>query len=154
MIFVNFSKEHNFKYFILFFFIVVIFGSTTSILTSYYDPKLTSNPVNDSPIYEHVLLGLFLAPLFETLIFQYFIIEIMFRLKARPLQAVFISALLFGLSHPYNLIYVLVTIVFGFVYSLYYVLLRSQGGGYKFWLVALLHSSWNLVALLNNRFFQ
>lgn len=154
MITVNIPKEHNFKYFILFFFIVVLFGSISSILATYYDPKLTAHPVNEFPIYEHVLLGLFLVPLLETLIFQYFIIELLFRLKVGPLLTILISAVLFGLSHSFNLIYILVTVVLGFVFSLYYSMLRSQGGGYKFWLVALLHSSWNLIAFLHNRFFE
>lgn len=150
----NIPTEKNLKYFLIFFSIKTTFSIVTSILATHYDPSLTDNASNDYSVWETFILSVIFAPILETLIFQYALIELLLKTRLRPIFVVAISALLFGVNHHYNLVYILVMTVIGFLFALYYMMLRAQGGWNKILLVVLLHALWNLIAFLNNRIFE
>ncbi len=100
------------------------------------------------------LFVVIIGPVFETVIFQLLFINAIkaFSAKSRYtiILSVIIPSVLFGLSHPYSLYYILFSFLIGLIYSsVYYVsqFLRKENG---FLIVLLLHSLNNLLAYLTN----
>ena len=95
---------------------------------------------------EKIIIGLIVAPLFETYIFQDGVFKIL-KGKMRDSFIIFISALLFGLSHFYDLFYTMNTFLIGLVFAVAY---RNWEGNNinKFWMIVIIHAMYNLVALL------
>lgn len=90
----------------------------------------------------------FLAPLVETYLFQYLFFEHLSRYLKNSV-IIFLSAIAFGLGHTYNSAYILYAFFSGLLYSVcYYYRLNSH----PYVIVFLIHSVYNLLAiLLNNR---
>lgn len=140
-------KKNNFKYFIIFLLLKLTFSFLTSIIATYFDPTSTQNPIDKYDITANIILSLIIAPLLETLLFQYALIELLLKTKLSPLFIIAISSLLFGLSHNYNISYIIATTISGFFYATYYYKLRNQGRLTGFLLITLLHSLSNLASL-------
>ncbi len=98
------------------------------------------------------------APIIETLIFQFAVIEIGLRvrenwteLKIHWFIPGLLSALLFGLAHQYNWNYTLVTFLMGVILAVMYYYTRKRFGvSLAFLMCVLVHGFNNLVAF----FFQ
>ncbi len=90
----------------------------------------------------------FLAPLVETCLFQYLFFEHLSRYLKNSV-IIFLSAIAFVLGHTYNSGYILYAFFSGLLYSVgYYYRLNSH----PYLMVFLIHSIYNLLALLlNNR---
>lgn len=144
----------NRTYFWIIFFIYFVFQFTTAVIANYFDAKLTSTSIRFSSLLEDFIIVVIVGPVIETLIFQYFIIETLLNSKVAPWICVVVSALLFGISHYYNLAYVLVTTIVGFIFAYYYMALRHQYYLNKLVLVTLLHALSNLFAFFNNNFYD
>lgn len=109
------------------------------------------------------LFAVLLAPLYETLLFQTLIVgggctffeyanqnvkQYGFRNYSWPL--IFISALIFGLNHAYNIWYILFTFLSGIVLAFaYHVARRRKLGAYI--IVTLIHAFYNLTAEILDR---
>lgn len=94
------------------------------------------------------------APLFETLFFQWGIIELSVRLlrfmpmRSRYATGMVASALLFGSSH-WN--YLVLMSVIGFAFALNYVVFRRRGGAWcAFGMTFLLHAVYNAIACIGD----
>lgn len=146
--------EKNLRYFILIFLIYFSFNLITSVLATYFDPTLTSSPLKNKSLLAQFIVVVIIAPIIETIIYQFAIIEIGFKLKLSPILIIIISSLAFGFSHWYNPVYVLVTTVVGFILAYYYTALRQQNYTNRVVFVVLLHSLSNLIAFLNNNIFH
>lgn len=144
----------NLTYFWIVFSIYFVFQFATAVIANYFDADLTSTSFQFSSLHEEFIIAVIAAPILETLIFQYFILETLLNLKLAPLLCVIASALLFGISHYYNLAYVLVTTVVGFIFAYYYMALRHQHSLNKLVFVTLLHALSNLFAFVNNNFYD
>ena len=109
------------------------------------------------------LFAVLLAPLYETFLFQTLIVgggckifeffnqnirQYGFRNYTWPL--IFISALVFGLDHVYNMWYLLFAFLMGIVLAFAYHVARRRRLG-AFVIVALVHSFHNLTAEIANR---
>jgi membrane protease YdiL (CAAX protease family) len=96
------------------------------------------------------MLAVIVAPVLETIVFQYGIIETM-RNKFSAYICCFISALLFAVSHLYNPFYFIVTFLIGLLFGyLYYI-----GGTIKkgIFLTMITHVLYNLtIFTLKNLF--
>jgi len=90
----------------------------------------------------------FLAPLIETYLCQYLFFEHLSKYLKNSV-IIFLSAVVFGLGHTYNSVYMLYAFFSGLLYSVgYYYRLNSN----PFVIVFLIHSIYNLLTfLLNNR---
>jgi membrane protease YdiL (CAAX protease family) len=90
----------------------------------------------------------FLAPLVETYLFQYLFFEHLSRYLKNSV-IIFLSALVFGLGHSYNSVYMLYAFFSGLLYSAgYYYRLNSH----PYVIVFLIHCIYSLLTLLlNNR---
>ena len=140
------SKQKNVMYFIIFLILKLLIGFITSIVATYIDPTSTQNPIENYGLAFDIIVSLFLAPLIEVLIFQLLVIELLIKIKTNinPVFIISTSALLFGISHNYNILYMGATTISGFIYAIYYYKLRNQGKSNSYLLVSGLHSLSNL----------
>jgi len=92
-----------------------------------------------------------LAPIIETFIFQYLIYEILrVKFKFNTKIFIFISAILFGLSHLTNYTTVVVTLVICVVFNYFYVVLIEIKPKKKAYLIiAIIHSSLNACVFID-----
>jgi CAAX amino terminal protease family. len=99
-------------------------------------------------MYEKAVLGLIIAPIIETILYQY--LPNHFLIKIRILNKyllIIIPSLLFGLSHSYHFLYMLMTFFGGVVLNYYYIEMKKRTS-YSLWATALIHSLYNLYGLL------
>jgi len=98
------------------------------------------------------ILTVLVAPVLETLIFQYGIIELLFRLKNKNkiLYAILASAIVFGLSHYYNIFYVLNSFILGLAFATFYIIAKIRKDINPLYLLFSIHSLINLVAFIFN----
>ncbi|UUC46415.1 CPBP family intramembrane glutamic endopeptidase [Flavobacterium cerinum] len=92
------------------------------------------------------------APVVETFIFQYGIIELclLVRSKYNKQIALFVSALLFGLSHSYNIIYIVFATIMGVSLAFYYLCFRKYETKYAILAVMILHALLNGITFFFN----
>jgi len=122
-----------------------------SFLTILFDDlniKFSTPPIQVERTAINLLLSVvIIAPVLETLLFQHFIYiffrNIKFFIK-NPHHILFISAFLFGLAHHYHLIYLIGSVFGGFIYMFAYMA-RIDRDKYTFWLVVLIHSTYNAI---------
>lgn len=106
------------------------------------DNRKTPSFGSASTIVKLIFLFL-LAPLLETYIFQYGIIKWLLSTKLKKVFIVLISALFFGLSHYYDVLYVLNTFFVGIVLALCFMLGADKKIS-PFWITAIVHATHNL----------
>lgn len=98
---------------------------------------------------DEFLTVVILAPLLETLIFQSFLIDLTLYLTGKIFKAesvflgILIPSICFGLNHYYNLFYILVTIVLGSIFNVFYMNLKFRKQ-YPYMYTAVVHSLCNL----------
>lgn len=132
----------------------IIFSVTTSLIATAIDPALTATPYNDLPLGRDFLLTVVFGPIFETILFQFLVIEAAYHFKLKTIYAVLISAGLFGIMHHYNLIYILVTFISGLLYAISYVYIRQRYQvSTAFVFVLGVHMLYNAAALILDRVF-
>lgn len=148
----NIPVSKNYIFFWIFFIINFLFQSITSVIANFINPDLTDTSLHFSGLLEEFYIAVIVAPILETLIFQYIIIESLLNSKIAPIMCVAISALSFGLAHWYNLAYVLVLTGVGFIFGYYYLALRQQFFLNRLIFVVLLHSLSNLLTFLIKNF--
>lgn len=142
------------KLFALVFIIKIVFSIVTSLIATAIDPALTATPYNDLPLGRDFLLTVVFGPIFETILFQFLVIEAAYHFKLKTIYAVLISAGLFGITHHYNLVYILVTFISGLLYAVSYVYIRQRYQvSTAFVFVLGLHSLYNATALILDRVF-
>ncbi|WP_313190617.1 type II CAAX prenyl endopeptidase Rce1 family protein [Sphingobacterium sp.] len=143
-------SQQNLKYFFWFLILKLIIGAITSGIAYLIDPSSLQNPADDYGILFTTFLLLIFAPIIETLIYQFLVIEILRKIKIPPGLIISFSAILFGLSHHYHVFYIIATTISGIIYALYYLKLRPQGKLNAILGVTGLHFLSNLVALLSD----
>ncbi|RYE28872.1 MAG: CPBP family intramembrane metalloprotease, partial [Sphingobacteriales bacterium] len=99
-------------------------------------------PIFDT-LWERILVAIFVAPLLETLLFQYAIIETCRNQFKSYWIGILFSALAFGISHHYSSHFVIATTFAGFDLAVLYAVLKVKGS-HPFWYVTLIHATFNL----------
>ena len=95
-----------------------------------------------------------LVPILETFLFQQLPISVVSKFSKNKYLQVFVSAVLFGITHPYSLLYIIYTIFAGIVLATGFILYKEVHGTRKaFCVTALVHGLVNLVAVLAIIFF-
>lgn len=148
------SHKYIFAVVCIIFVTLVAYGSTKVILF-FSDNKtsLTSTFFEEDSLLFLFISVVILGPLIETLIFQFCIIELFFRInKSRFVKviALFVSSLLFGLSHSSSLEYTIYGIILGFLFSSCYLLAKERKDISPFFLVFIVHASSNLFVFVIN----
>lgn len=146
------DKLRNLKknYFIIICVLTVILIShfiSRLILSSSLDKGTLTSPLfeNESLIYIFTVVVI-LAPLLETFIFQFCIIEILLRLNRKKINKFIIiitSSLMFGLSHSFNVQYFIFGVILGILLSSCYLLAKIRKDINPFMLTLLVHASYN-----------
>ena len=128
------------------FFVDFIFGLLIGSLVILYDPKALDIPfIEELSLVDIVII----APLIETFIFQYLIIEFLLRFKKIKLNIIIlVSALAFGSAHNYNFFYVLVICISGFIYASYYLYLKIKEVKFPFLYISSLHALSNFLVFI------
>lgn len=97
-----------------------------------------------------VMVGSILAPIIETLIFQYVVIEILNAvkiLKEKNIAIVIISAVLFGISHSYSYLYIFYAFIIGLLLAYSYLVYKKKKFS-AFWVVFWIHCIRNTISTI------
>lgn len=102
------------------------------------------------------VLTVILAPVVETLIFQYGIIELCLKVRSRYAKemALIVSALVFGIEHGYNTIYMVIATIMGAALAFYYLLFKKYTTGFAAAAIMVLHALVNFIGFLLNHLFD
>lgn len=114
------------------------------------EPFKETAPFKNTNIIVKIFSVIILAPLLETFIFQFLIIEGLFQIKLfknRILLVIFTSALIFGLCHFYGLYYVIYTFGIGVIFNSFYSILKLRGE-ISFLHTFFLHCIFNLIVFI------
>ena len=136
--------------FLVLFLIDVFFTLIGSLVVNFFDSSLIETELNTAnfSLLEIFFVTVLIGPVLETFIFQFLIIEILLKLKIKNNLIILISTLAFSLSHNYNLIYILLIIFPGILYSTYYLFLKIENQKTPFLNIFLLHLLSNFVSFI------
>lgn len=134
--------------------LTVLLNLIFSILTSYFTQLFGQRVTSNFPLFESVEQELFVvlifAPLVETLIFQYFLVNLIISLtrflikRESPVLSILIPAIGFGLAHNYNYIYMACTFVAGLFFNTFYVIIKYRKQD-AYTCTAIVHGLYNLL---------
>lgn len=147
----RFLIKTNILFFVLIFFALII--GINLIITSLPFAESIANPPKildlkkDTSFF--IVYALIIGPLMETMLFQFAITMGVFYLleyfgKPQFIVPIIVSALAFGLVHPYNLTYIIIATFVGFFFATAYVLLLKRKEN-AFIVVTIIHSLVNFV---------
>lgn len=136
--------------FLLFVIIDSIYTLIVSYIINYFNPTLTEiGGWYEKTLLYRFIVSVLVAPLLETFIIQFFIIEVLKELKVNNKYIIIIAAILFALPHTHNLAYILAMLFPGVILAYYYILEREYNGRLiAFVSVFLLHAFANLFAFI------
>ncbi len=131
----------------LIFYTVTIDLIITILFSKVFFSTHSSGPTFDSKI-EAFILAVLVSPLFETLIFQHWVIKLILKkCDGAKLLSCLVSAVLFAASHYYSWAYVLKTFISGLLFgSLYLVSIRMNKN--PIFMVFLSHAIYNSIGFV------
>lgn len=139
------------------FFYVGLFLSLSylfSLLTLLFPSSANQNDASDllKTPFEKILFGVYVIPLFETLVFQTLIISGVCLLLKRPRYnfyiSIILSAVAFSLNHSYNYYYMLYTFFIGIILAFAYYIARYRRTSATL-TIFMIHAIWNLFLFLD-----
>jgi membrane protease YdiL (CAAX protease family) len=136
--------------------ILVILNISFNYLTIKFSESKVTHKHNFDSIHSEFVMVVFIAPIIETIIFQYLIINqvyISYNGKNNKIIAIIISSITFGLIHLYNLNYFIFGTIIGVLLasSFYYFKEKTNNFNAIFY-VFLIHSLSNLYVFLIKSF--
>ncbi len=143
---IKLNRQSALKLIVGFFFLEIL----SSFIFGKLFPYGASNGFKFDSVLEEIIAVVFVAPLVETYLIQYLIITTILKYsRQNTLLALFISALVFGLSHYYSIPYIVKTFFAGISFG---TLFLSQKPNYNraFIYVLITHASYNLFASIMN----
>ncbi len=136
---------------------IFLVSKVLTLLTDFLFSSLVSNfslikegPsfISQSDSFMFIIQVIFLAPIIETLLFNYCVQEF-FEKNKRRLTGVVVSTFLFALTHCYSVYYVIYTFLIGLVFSFSYLIIRGSNSKFSsFSIIAFAHFLHNLSTLL------
>ena len=148
---IEIPRSKNLYFLFIFFLIEEITNWVAYYLFDYFSPGFADIEEYHKQGVGFAFVSLVLiAPIFETLIVQFLVLELLHKLKISASVSILIAAVIFGVLHYYNIWYILATVISGFVFAYYYMALRPQGKWNKILLLIALHAMANIVAFLSN----
>ncbi|MCY6356245.1 CPBP family intramembrane glutamic endopeptidase [Clostridium sp. ZS2-4] len=116
----------------------------------YIGPMGDATSIARSSLFTQIILTSIAAPILETLIFQYGIIEILNLIpyfKGKNIIITIISALLFGIAHSYSLLYIFFGFSIGLLLAYSYIVYRKKNFS-AFWVVFWIHCIRNTISTI------
>lgn len=131
--------------------IAYLLNLLTSILFGYvFFPEEDANP-NNLSMGLFFFAGVLVAPLLETWLVQYSLMEFGYKWTKKYWPGFVLSIIVFSILHHYSVPYMLKTFITGFVYTSVYFICMIRGW-YGFIWTAVVHCLHNLTALFFNYF--
>lgn len=128
-----------------------IYVFSTSFVVSIFDELLLETPFDKFTLSEIFVTTVIMAPILETLVFHVLVIEVLRRFSVSMKYAIFISGLVFGSVHQYNVAYMIVIFFSGFLYAYAYVIVRYRLSTFRSALLLVcLHALGNLMTFFVN----
>jgi hypothetical protein len=123
------------------------------VLEYFTESGLKADELESIPPFKLLLMATILAPLVETFVFQFLLIEIICFFSKSKMLALVVSTILFALTHAYNLNYILFAFIPGFMLGILYLILKNKQKP-AFILVCLAHALSNLYSFIHNNVFN
>lgn len=129
---------------------VVIIGNVLGVIISYYFSKYCKDPYHDIPLTIFIAMGIFVAPILETWLFQTIPISISKKLKLPLWIQIFSSLIPFACVHIYQggLIGIVSGIIGGFYLSFSYATWKIKKSNNAFRITVGIHSIYNTIGIL------
>lgn len=89
-----------------------------------------------------------IAPILETFLYQFLIIN--YLVKQKKIIAIYVSAVFFGISHYYSILYIVSTFFLGLCFAFVFVVSKRRKDVSPFWFVTLIHGIINAIAFFFN----
>lgn len=137
----------------LYFFVLLIdniYSIIASTIVNLIDSSLIEGFQADLSLIETFIITVLIGPLIETFIFQFLIIEVLWFFKIKTNYIVWISAILFSLSHNYNYIYIILILFPGLLYASFYLYLKLEKIKRPFLIIYSIHLISNFIAFIIN----
>ena len=86
-------------------------------------PAIKQHPIKEEPAIIQILVGVFAAPVYETVIFQVFlfwVLSCISLIKDRDFLIILIASIIFGLIHSDGITYIVATAIIGVLYNYAY----------------------------------
>jgi uncharacterized protein len=114
----------------------------------YFHFSSNGNDLNELSYSGKLLIILIVAPLIETLFFQFFPSQVLYKLKVtKQFYLVLIPSILFSLAHCYFWLYMVMAFIGGIILNYYYIEMKKFSK-YSFSLTVFLHFLYNLYGFL------
>lgn len=151
----RFEQFHVLLQLIIFIGLLLITGELLDLIIEMaIDPNYSQLDFGNKSTSSILFEVLVLAPLLETLLIQFLIIElILFFLSEvswKSLLSILVSGLIFGIMHQYNLGYMIAQTILGWLFGLVYIFYRHNKRLNPFLAVVITHFFYNLVNILND----
>jgi len=125
--------------------VLILFAFPNILFNDTSGPNIMEFNPNSSILKMYFIAGIW-APIFETYFFQHLMFKIFKKYKKQHNISVFyyilFTSVLFGLSHYYSILYIMITFFLGFIFAYFYTLsyLRRE---YSYWNIVIIHSIYN-----------
>ncbi|RYY23369.1 MAG: CPBP family intramembrane metalloprotease [Chitinophagaceae bacterium] len=130
----------------------VLFNLICQFMILYLLPTNIEHHAAKDPLWKQIAFVLIAGPIIETLIFQVLLIRwVRNQVSQLEVVATLISAIFFGLWHSTNVTFMAAGFVFGITLATFYFVLRLKSLS-PFLYLTIMHSGFNLVALIINDF--
>jgi len=142
---------------IIWFVLLIVFGSFLLVMPlDLFLPAIKQHPIKEEPAIIQILVGVFAAPVYETVIFQVFLFWVLScipLIKDRDYLIILIASIIFGLIHSDGLTYIVATAIIGVLYNYAYWVYQKKNENVEvtisaFWIVVLIHSLHNSIAVI------
>ncbi|WP_436866963.1 CPBP family glutamic-type intramembrane protease [Bacillus fungorum] len=142
---------------IIWFVLLIVLGSFLLVMPlDLFLPAIKQHPIKEEPAIIQILVGVFAAPVYETVIFQVFLFWVLScipLIKDRDYLIILIASIIFGLSHSDGITYIVATAIIGVLYNYAYWVYQKKNEKVEvtisaFWIVVLIHSLHNAIAVI------
>lgn len=92
-------------------------------------PAIKQHPIKEEPAIIQILVGVFAAPVYETVIFQVFLFWVLScipLIKDRDYLIILIASIIFGLIHSDGITYIVATAIIGVLYNYAYWVYQKE----------------------------
>lgn len=156
----NYLERIDKYYFLFIALLTIVFVSYSgSYIIEYIAGEDTLNIdfFNDKSLLYIFIFTVIVGPIIETLIFQFGIIELILLLKKNKffeILAILISSIIFGLTHNYNVYYIIFGVFIGIIFGIIYIVAKRRKDMNAFTIVLIAHAFTNLIAFFHNDVFK
>ncbi|MBE5107223.1 CPBP family intramembrane metalloprotease [Bacillus thuringiensis] len=142
---------------VIWFVLLIVLGSFLLVIPlDLFLPSIKQHPIKEEPAIIQILVGVFAAPVYETVIFQVFLFWVLScipLIKDRDYFILLIASIMFGLSHSDGITYIVATAIIGVLYNYAYWVYQKKNEKVEvtisaFWIVVLIHSLHNAIAVI------